>query len=47
METALLKGVRELEMIKAEAEAKQRSTAQFDGAYRTYRQAEIDWKFLN
>jgi hypothetical protein len=47
METALLKGVRELEMIKAEAEAKRRSSAQFEGAYRTYRQAEIDWKFVN
>lgn len=46
METELLKGVRDLETLKAEALTKRRSATQYQGAYAALRQAEADWKFL-
>lgn len=46
METELLKGVRDLETLKAEALTKRRSAAQYQGAYVALKQAEVDWNFL-
>ena len=47
MEGELLKGVRDLETLKAEALTKRRSVTQYQGAYLAHRQAEVDWKFLS
>ena len=46
METELLKGVGDLETLKAEAQAKRRDARQHQGAYLAFKQAEVDWKFL-
>jgi hypothetical protein len=46
MEIELLKGLRDLETIKAAILTKRRSAAQYRGAYVALRQAEIDWKFV-
>ena len=46
METELLKGVRDLETLKAAALTKRRSATQYQGAYVALRQAETDWRFV-
>lgn len=42
METALIKGIRDLETIKAEALAKRRDTRPYEAAYIVFKQAQID-----
>jgi len=42
MEAELLKGVRDLETIRAEALAKRRDATPYQAAYLSFRQAEID-----
>jgi DNA-binding helix-hairpin-helix protein with protein kinase domain len=46
METELLKGVRDLETIRAEALAKRRDATQYQAAYLSFRQAETDAALL-
>jgi hypothetical protein len=46
MQTALLKGIRELETLKAEALTKRRSATQWQRAYVVFKQAEVDYNFL-
>jgi DNA-binding helix-hairpin-helix protein with protein kinase domain len=46
MATELLKGLRDLETLKAAVLTKRRSASQYQGAYVALRQAEADWQFL-
>ena len=46
MQADLLKGMRELETLKAEALTRRRSATQYQGVYLAYKQAEVDWKLL-
>ena len=46
LERELLKGVRDLETLKAEALTKRQAATQYQAAYVALKQAQVDWKFL-
>lgn len=47
METELLKGVGDLETLRAEALARRRDPRQHQSSYFAFKQAEVDWTFLS
>ena len=46
METELLKGVHDLETLRAELLAKRRNASQYERAYLAFKQSEMDTSFL-